>query len=114
MNNYLDRWWRIGLVISVLWALGGGYWGYVLGNRWSESAREDAASRLYQCLNDENLGANSEACEQREKEVDRIGNYRWPAAALVGLGPIPIAWALAYLALAMLRRTRQPVAQTHS
>jgi len=102
---------RIGVVISVLWALGGGYWGYALGNQWSETAREDASSRLYECLNDENLGPNSEICEQREREIDRIGNYRWAAAALLGLGPIPIAWAIAYLAIAMMRRTRPPATQ---
>ncbi len=111
MGNYLKGWQRIGLVISIVWALGGGYWGYELGNRWNESAREDASSRLYQCLNDENLGPSSEICDQREREIDRIRAYRWPTAALVGLGPIPVAWAIAYFAAAVVRRRRQPLSE---
>jgi hypothetical protein len=111
VGSYLNGWTRIGLVISIAWALGAGYWGYELGNRWNESAREDASSRLYQCLNDENLGPSSEICEQREREMDRIRAYQWPVAALVGLGPIPIAWAAAYFATVVTRRRRQPASE---
>ena len=109
MGNYLNGGQRIWLAISIVWVLAGGYWGYELGNRWNESAREEASSRLYQCLKDEDLGPNSEICEQREREVDRIRAYQWPAAVLVGLGPIPIAWAAAYFATAVVRRRRQPI-----
>jgi hypothetical protein len=112
MASYLERWQRIGLVVSLVWALGAGYWGYELGNQWSESAREDAASGFYQCLKDENLGPNSEICEQRERELDRIGDYRWPGAALLGLGPIFLGWVLAYLARAAVgRRKPEPISE---
>jgi hypothetical protein len=101
-------WRRIGLAASIVWASGGAYWGYGLGARWSESASEDAVSRLYQCLNDENRGAGSELCEQREREIDRVRSYRWSGAALVGLGPVAVAWGAAYLAAAALRRRKKP------
>jgi hypothetical protein len=101
-----NRWQAIGIAISVVWALAGGFWGYELGNRWSESASEDAVSRLYQCLNNEMLGAESEVCEQRERELERIRAHQWLTAALLGLGPIPVGWLLAYLVIGIVRRMR--------
>jgi hypothetical protein len=106
MRFRLNHWLGIGIAISLAWALAGGFWGYQLGNRWSESASEDAASRLYQCLNDETLGPGSEVCEQREREMQRIRPCQWPAAALLGLGPIPIGWLVAYLVIGIVRRMR--------
>ena len=106
MRFRLDNWQGIAIVISVMWALGGGFWGYELGNRWNDSAREDAASRLYQCLNDESLGPRSEICEEREREMERIRAYQWPAVALLGLGPIPVGWLVAYLVIGIVRRIR--------
>jgi hypothetical protein len=106
MRFRLEHWRRIGIAISVVWILGGGFWGYELGARWNESAREDAASKFYQCLNAESLGSRSEACEEREREMDRIRAYQWPTAALLGLGPIPLGWLLAYLAVGIVRRSR--------
>ncbi len=106
MRFRLNHWLGIGVAISLVWALGGGLWGYQLGNRWTESAREDAASRLYQCLNNETLGSGSEVCEQREREMARIRSYQWPTAALLGLGPIPIGWLAAYLTIGIVRRIR--------
>jgi hypothetical protein len=90
--------------------LGGGYLGYALGDQWAESAREDASSRFYQCLNNENFGSGSEECERREREINRIRPHHWQSAALVGLGPIPIAWLVAYVLAAIMRwRERRPV-----
>ena len=106
MQFRLNRWQAIGIAISLVWALAGGFWGYQLGNRWSESAGEDAISRLYQCLNNETSGPGSEVCEQRERELDRIRAHQWLTAALLGLGPIPIGWVAAYLVIGIVRRMR--------
>jgi len=106
MQFRLNRRQAIGIAISLVWALAGGFWGYQLGNRWSESAGEDAISRLYQCLNNETSGPGSEVCEQREREMQRIRSYQWPAAALLGLGPIPIGWLAAYRVVGIVRRMR--------
>ena len=106
MRFRLNRGQAIGIAVSVVWALGGGLWGYQLGNRWGESAQEDAASRLYQCLNNETLGPGSEVCEQRERELDRIRAHQWLTAALLGLGPIPIGWVATYLVIGIVRRMR--------
>src|SRR5258708_2993004 len=107
MHLSLNAWQRTGLVISLLWALGAGYLGYRVGDQWGESAREDASSRLYQCLNNENFGSGSEECERREREVNRIRPHHWQSAALVGLGPIPIAWLGAYGLAAIVRRIKR-------
>jgi hypothetical protein len=107
MRFHLRSWLVLGIALSMAWALAGGAWGYQLGNRWNESAREDAVSRFYQCLNDETLGAGSEVCQEREREIERIRSYQWPTAALVGLGPIPIGWLAAYLVIWIVRRKRR-------
>ena len=107
MHFRLNAWQRTGLAVSLLWLLGGAYLGYALGDQWGESAREDASSRLYQCLNNENFGSGSEECEQREREMNRIRPHHWQSAALVGLGPIPVAWLGAYGMAAIVRRIRQ-------
>ena len=109
MQLPLRIWLAIAIALSIAWALAGGVWGYRLGERWNESAREDAVSRFYQCLNDETLGAGSEVCQEREREIERIRAYQWPAAALLGLAPLPIAWLGAYLAISMARRKRREI-----
>lgn len=109
MQLPLRGWLAIAIALSIAWALAGGVWGYRLGDRWNESAREDAVSRFYQCLNDETLGAGSDVCQEREREIERIRAYQWPAAALVGLAPLPIAWLAAYLAIGIARRKRREI-----
>src|SRR5260370_9330584 len=104
MQLRLNSWQAIGIGMSLVWALAGGFWGYQLGNRWSESASEDAASRLYQCLITETSGPGSEVCEQRERDMQRIRSYQWPAAALLGLGPIPLGWFVAYFLIGAIQR----------
>jgi hypothetical protein len=52
------------------------------------------------------LGAESEVCEQRERELERIRAHQWLTAALLGLGPIPVGWLLAYLVIGIVRRMR--------
>src|SRR5260370_34753869 len=106
MQFRLNRWQAIGIAISLVWALAGGFWGYQLGNRWSESAGEDAISRLYQCLNNETSGPGSAVCEQRERAMQRSRSCQWPAAALLALGPIPIGWFRPYLLIRLRRRMR--------
>jgi hypothetical protein len=108
----LNGWQRIGLVASIVWFLAGGFWG-------NKIALDDA---------DALTRAQRDACIAQNKRLygeygpydqvytpctNQVGaNYihnaegHWIAAALFALVPLPIAWLIAYVLIALGRWIR--------
>jgi len=107
----MGRWIRIGIVLSVIWALVGGSW----GNNWAINE----ASKLTSAQVDNCLSANRARPRSKDGDIwtpcwEQFGeNYlrnvqgHWSAAAMVGLVPIPIAWFMACMFVGLYRWTRR-------
>src|SRR5258708_6054607 len=98
----LNGWQRIGIVLSVLWSLGGGLWGNNIGIH-----EGDTASAIYSlCL--ENRPNDWQGCstEFTKNWTDAV-QYHWWYAAILGLVPIPIVWGMVYGILGIIRWIRR-------
>jgi hypothetical protein len=99
----LNGWQRIGIVLSVLWFLGGAFWG-------NEIAIRDGGSwptlQLKWCLSRPNADY-SECNATFEKDYEKGIAGHWSAGLLVGLVPIPIAWLLVWAVVAIVRWVRR-------
>jgi hypothetical protein len=113
----MGGWVRIGIVLSVIWALVGGF----LGN----SAAINDASKLTSAQVDSCVAANKARMRSnadRSEPYDQIWkpcwdqfekNYlqnvegHWWAAAFVGLAPIPVAWLIVYMIVGTYRWVRR-------
>jgi hypothetical protein len=83
---HLNGWHRIGIVLSVIWAIVGGWWGF--------HAADHATADYQACLKSSTYW---EACRQAfAYNYAAAINARWYNAALVGLAPIPIGWLIGY------------------
>ena len=100
--NRLNGWQRIGIVVSVLWAIGGGLWGNNIGIHEGDYATH----ALGRCLDEP--GSDWKACEDVfNKDWPEAIKYHWYYAAFVGLVPIPIVWLMAYGILMLIRWIRK-------
>lgn len=100
----LGDWTRFGIIVSVLWAIVSAY--YLTGaNRqayWHSTAKDclalqkapPAGFNLWAC------GADNRAQWQEARK------RAWDGVALRSLGPIPLAWLLAYGCVRLARRIR--------
>ena len=83
---HLNGWQRIGIVLSVIWAIVGGLWGFY--------AVDHTAADYQTCLKSSTYW---EACRQAfAYNYAASSNTRWYNAALLGLAPIPIGWLIGY------------------
>jgi hypothetical protein len=102
----LAGWHRVGIVLSVLWAIGAGIY-----QRNADIRRADEFSQL-----SFNVCAENERIRQQRDPnfsgscTDRaVGKYQtflkgsWGNTAILAFAPIPIAWGLIYLILAVMR-----------
>jgi len=102
----LGGWHRIGIVLSVLWAIGAGFY-----QRNADIRRADEFSQL-----SFNICAENERIRQRRDPnysgtcTDQaVGAYQiylhgsWGNVAFLAIAPIPVAWGLIYLILAVVR-----------
>jgi len=94
----LNGWQRLGVVASIAWALGGGYWGNDLGIH-----EGDYVVNAYStCL--ETSGGDDAPCQRAFfRDYPQAVKYHWADAAIVGLVPIPLGWLLAYGIIALWR-----------
>ena len=97
----LNGWQRIGVVASVLWAIGGAYWGNNIRLHEGDWVLENYSACLHAPHSD---------WAECEKKLDKD----WPAAisgrglyaAFVGLVPIPLGWLMVYGIVALARWIR--------
>jgi len=100
----LSGWRRVGVVLSVVWLLVGGYWGNSMGLH-----KGDFAVRQFTvCM--ENSGSPNNASgvclDQFDKDYAAAIKDHWREALLVGIVPIPVAWLLVYGLMGLVRRRR--------
>jgi len=100
----LGDWIRLGIIASVFWAAASAY--YLTGaNRqayWQSHSKDCLALQK-----DPPPDFNLWACgAYNRSQWQEAGNRAWDGVALRALGPIPLAWLLAYAWVRLARRVR--------
>jgi hypothetical protein len=97
----LRGWRRVGVALSVVWLLAGGYW----ANSRALHKGDFAVTEFTACMaNSSNPGNASGAClGQFDKDYAGAIKDHWRDALMVGIIPILAAWLLVY-GLARRRR----------
>jgi hypothetical protein len=100
----LSGWQRVGIVLSVVWLLVGGYWGNSMGLHKGDFA----VTQFTVCM--ENSGSPNNASgvclDQFDKDYAGAIKDHWREALIVGIVPIPVAWLLVYGLIGLVRRWR--------
>ena len=100
----LSGWQRVGVVLSVVWLLVGGYWGNSMGLHKGDFA----VTQFTVCM--ENSGSPDNASgvclDQFDKDYAGAIKDHWREALIVGIVPIPVAWLLVYGLIGLARRRR--------
>ena len=108
----LGDWARLGIIASVLWAMGSAY--YLTG------ANQQAyfKSHSKDCLGLQKQpppGFNLWACGAYNRaQWEEARRHAWDGVALRALGPIPLAWLFAYGCVGLARRVRASVRRARS
>ena len=100
----LKTWRRVGVVLSVVWLLVGGYWGNSVGLHRGDFA----VTQFTVCMENSGTPANaSGVClNQFDKDYAEAIEDHWREALTVGIVPIPVAWLLVYSLIRLVRRRR--------
>jgi hypothetical protein len=102
MRIRLNGWQRIGIVISVLWFIGGGIWGNDRGLHEGDWTVSDYKNCLDTHPND------WPGCQQKsEKNYIWATRNHWYSAAIFAVVPIPIGWLLAWGLVSLTRWVRR-------
>jgi hypothetical protein len=98
----LNGWQRIGVVASVVWILGAGF--YTL-DAVQESDSKTAVAAALECESHIPQGITTLAeCDKRMTDYEaETYSGEWADAAIVAFVPVPLAWGLAYLTLFLTR-----------
>lgn len=126
MSSFADRlngWQRIGVVVSILWAFGGAFWGYNIGyyeggnigqdfeqckvgaQNWYENQYPIAGAPRYTTSDlVRDLGRCEAEYHGANKNATSAG---WLYAVLLAVLPIPLAWLAVYKSIALLRWIRE-------
>ena len=94
----LNRWQRIVLVLSIIWIVIGGSWGW-------RHAYDQVDADFKTCVAAVKTAADLESC--RETRNAAIAIPRGVHAAIVAFGPLLIVWLAVYGPILLLRRTRR-------
>jgi hypothetical protein len=100
----LNGWQRIGIVLSILWALGAGLYTY----KAHEARADKMSGRDYDaCINaketlsklPETKGINfvGDCVAEAAQSYQFWSQWKWSGTAIVALIPIPIIWLLVYI-----------------
>jgi hypothetical protein len=97
----MNFWQRLGIVCSVIWILGGGFW--ELSDR--SNAAVKAAELSYDICTDTKRGSeHPELCSnEMSKTLVIWRDGIWGDVAIFAFGPIPLAWLLVYFSLWVVR-----------
>ena len=93
----LNEWQRIGIVLSVLWAIVGGLWGYT----HIVSPMKDEINRCLQVH-----PANSDEVNCWRLYAPQLVKTKYITLA-IALFPIPVAWLLVYIVVWTMRWIRR-------
>jgi len=91
----LNGWARIGIVLSTLWA--------VIGSLWALNLLFEPVYQNYATCRAMIITRPSDCQQLFETQFEDARRKRAAAVAIVGLGPIPIAWLLLYALVALMR-----------
>jgi hypothetical protein len=99
MRVGLNGWQRIGIVVSIVWVIGGFLWGNYVS---IEQNAQPAVEHYQTCLS---LHSDKKPdCAQRfGTEYEEAIKYHWLEAATFALVPIPVAWLLIWALVAIVR-----------
>lgn len=95
----LHGWARIGIVLSMVWAIMGSIWG--LNMLFGPVYQNYATCQTL-------ISTSPSDCQQLfQTQLAVARGRRLEAAATVGLGPLPVAWMLVYGLVALVRWIRR-------
>ena len=95
----LNRWQRIGIVISILWALGSAYY-----ERSSEmDAGQHFLSWSYQVCTESKASTPEECSIEMNKNFDIWMKPNWGNIGFIALAPIPLGWLLVFIIIRVYR-----------
>jgi hypothetical protein len=100
----LSGWKRVGVVLSVVWLLAGGYWGDSRGLHKGDFA----VTQFTLCMENSRSPDNaSGVClDQFDKDYAGAIKDHWREALMVGIVPIPVVWLLVHGLMGLARRRR--------
>jgi len=101
----IKTWRRVGVTLSFVWLLVGGYWGNSAGLH-----RGDFAVKQFTvCMeNSATPGNASGVClDQFERDYAEAIKDHWREALITAIVPIPVAWLLVYGLIGLVRRRQR-------
>ena len=98
MRFRLNGWQRIGVVVSIAWFIGGGFWGSGL---IEEQDGAGVVAAYKSCLESNADWAPCQQAFQRDWPVTM--KYHWAETATFALVPIPAVWLFVYGLIAIWR-----------
>ncbi len=110
MRVRLNGWQRIGIVLSVIWAVAGGWW----GKDNATYNKEEIVNTAELCRRLGDLEPRLVECSMDPKETSTyrylLGTPRpWYGAAMVGLAPILFMWLAVYSLIGLWRWIRRGI-----
>jgi hypothetical protein len=99
----MNGWQRVGVIVSVLWILIAGFHAQ---NASVEFRTNLAVASMMSCEATYKTGLSNQCDSRLTQGMEGAYSDAWAAGAIVGLGPVPFAWASAYLILFLVRWVR--------
>jgi hypothetical protein len=103
MRIKLNGWQRVGIVLSIIWAIGGGLWGNDLGLQQGDWV----VSRLVRCYEAHSVNLMQWCSSDFGRDYSEAIKYHLHYAVIVALVPIPLAWLVVYGFIGLWRRIRR-------